>query len=65
MKSYRFKNIIYSSVVFFSAVLSCTAQTALSPQKPVVAITQIVPHPSLNLIRQGIEDELAGAKDRL
>lgn len=60
MKSYRFKNIIQRSVILVSVAISCAAGTNSSPgKKPLVAITQIVPHPSLNLIRNGIEDELA------
>ena len=64
MKSYRLKNIICNSVViiatfFGTMVLPCAANKLASPQKPVVvAITQIVPHPSLDLIRKGIKDEL-------
>lgn len=63
MKSYRFKNIIHCGFILASVALSCVAGTASSlTKKPLVAITQIVPHPSLNLIRQGIEDELAMQK---
>lgn len=63
MKNHPLKNIIYSSVVFLSVVLSCAADTAPPPPKPVtVAITQIVPHPSLDLIQKGIKDELANQK---
>jgi putative ABC transport system substrate-binding protein len=61
MKSHRFKNIIYSSVACFSMLMAygqvACGQSA-SAAKVVVAITQIVPHPSLDLIRKGIEDEL-------
>jgi putative ABC transport system substrate-binding protein len=63
MKSYRLKNIICNSVVivatfFGNMASSCAASKPVPPQKPVVAITQIVPHPSLDLIRKGIQDEL-------
>ncbi|MCE3231231.1 MAG: hypothetical protein K0R52_1159 [Alphaproteobacteria bacterium] len=62
MKSHRLKSFIYCSVSFFSMVLACAAEMTPSSQKPVVAITQIVPHPSLDLIRKGIEDELKAQK---
>jgi putative ABC transport system substrate-binding protein len=57
------QNFIYCSVSFFGMILACVAEMAPSSQKPVVvAITQIVPHPSLDLIRKGIEDELKEQK---
>jgi len=61
MKSLNLKKIVYISVLSFSMAL---ASLAASPSKnPVtVAITQIVPHPSLDLIRKGIEDELKEQK---
>lgn len=71
MKNYQFKNLVSSSVVFFSMVMACAADAPPPSQLPeqfhaqfpvVVAITQIVPHPSLDLIRQGIEDELRDQK---
>lgn len=65
MKSYRLKNIIYSSLVcvstFFSGLVLPSVADSLSPpqKRVIVAITQIVPHPSLDLIRKGIIDELS------
>jgi putative tryptophan/tyrosine transport system substrate-binding protein len=65
MKSYRLKNIIYSSLAIIISALACFAKAATTStsisntQTPtIVAITQIVPHPSLDLIRKGIQDEL-------
>ena len=67
MKRHRLKNFVYLSVIVASLGLPilgflCAGEAIASPQKPVVAITQIVPHPSLDLIRKGIEDELAEQK---
>ncbi len=62
MKSNRLKKFVLIHVVFFSMVLACVAGVAVSDSHFVVAMTQIVPHPSLDLIRQGIEDELATQK---
>ncbi|MGV8949094.1 MAG: ABC transporter substrate-binding protein [Candidatus Paracaedibacter sp.] len=61
MKSLNLKKIIYIGLVSFSmALTSLGASPVKSPA--VVAITQIVPHPSLDLIRKGIEDELKDQK---
>ena len=63
MKSYRFKNIIQFGFILASVALSyAVGKDSFSAKKSLVAITQIVPHPSLNLIRKGIEDELAMQK---
>lgn len=61
MKSLNLKKIVYISVLSFSMALASLAASSL--KAPVtVAITQIVPHPSLDLIRKGIEDELKEQK---
>lgn len=58
MKNRRLKNLIQISVF-----LLCSLSPVLSvSQKVNVAITQIVPHPSLDLIRKGIEDELVAQR---
>ena len=45
------------------APLYAAQQASLPSQpRPVVAVTQIAPHPSLDLIRKGIEDELKDQK---
>jgi putative ABC transport system substrate-binding protein len=69
MKNRSLKILISCGVVFFNMILSCGADTLSSGQSngvaaasQVVAITQIAPHPSLDLIRKGIEDELAEQK---
>lgn len=61
MKSLNLKKIVYCSVVSFGMVLASLADS-LSQNQITVAITQIVPHPSLDLIRKGIEDELKEQK---
>lgn len=61
MKSYQIKNFIYSSTIILSGLLACYAEAPATP-KTTVAITQIVPHPSLDLIRKGIQDELSDQK---
>ncbi|MDO4643229.1 MAG: ABC transporter substrate-binding protein [Cardiobacteriaceae bacterium] len=43
------------------AAIFCATIAAHAADKPLVAITQIVSHPSLNLIKDGIIDELADA----
>jgi ABC-type uncharacterized transport system substrate-binding protein len=61
MKSLNLKKIIYVALVSFTMAL--TSLRASSIKSPfMVAITQIVPHPSLDLIRKGIEDELKEQK---
>ncbi|HXF90301.1 MAG TPA: ABC transporter substrate-binding protein, partial [Candidatus Nitrosotenuis sp.] len=50
---------ILKSILGVVSFLLCQNVGATSPYK-VVAITQIAPHPSLDQIRQGIEDELRG-----
>jgi len=57
MKSLNLKKIVYVSVVSLGLALASLAANPTKNQARV-AITQIVPHPSLNLIRKGIEDEL-------
>ncbi|MBM3468499.1 MAG: ABC transporter substrate-binding protein [Alphaproteobacteria bacterium] len=57
MKSRRFKSFIYIISILVGLVVNSFA-TASPPPRFVVAITQIVPHPSLDLIRKGIEEEL-------
>lgn len=55
---------IHSSLAVFLSLFLGVADISASqnPKKPVVAITQIIPHPSLDLIRKGIEDELREQK---
>jgi putative tryptophan/tyrosine transport system substrate-binding protein len=68
MKNHRSSNIIYTSTIIIAvaAVIGIgiysklTAKSKLS--RPVVAITQIVSHPSLDQFRKGIEDELKEQK---
>jgi putative ABC transport system substrate-binding protein len=61
MKSLNLKKIVYVALVSFTMAL--TSLRASSIKSPfMVAITQIVPHPSLDLIRKGIEDELKEQK---
>src|SRR5271166_3190045 len=68
MESHRSKNIIYIStivIVIAAAILaSVLSKIASQPKlaRPVVAITQIVSHPSLDQFRKGIEDELKEQK---
>jgi putative ABC transport system substrate-binding protein len=57
MKNLNFKKIIYCGVVSVGMILSSFAASS-DTKRFTVAITQIVPHPSLDLIRKGIEDEL-------
>lgn len=60
MKNRCIKKFIQISTVFLGVVL---AHSRLEAKDPVrIAITQIVPHSSLDLIRKGIEDELADQK---
>ncbi len=61
MKSLNLKKFVYVGIVLLGMVL---ASLMLNPVKNqvTVAITQIVPHPSLDLIRKGIEDELKEQK---
>lgn len=61
MKKYFLKNIISLSIAFSTVLIPCFSDQAPS-SRPLVAITQIAPHPSLDLIRKGIEDELADQK---
>ena len=61
MKSLNLKKIIYVGLVSFSMVLASLAASS-TKTSVTVAITQIVPHPSLDLIRKGIEDELKEQK---
>jgi len=69
MKNRSLKTLVSCSFVFFNMIRACCADTPLSGQSnsvaavpQVVAITQIAPHPSLDLIRKGIEDELTEQK---
>lgn len=60
MKNRCIKKFIQISTVFLGVVL---AHSRLEAKDPVrIAITQIVPHCSLDLIRKGIEDELVDQK---
>ncbi len=61
MKSLNLKKIVYVGFVSFSMVLASLGASS-AKNTAVVAITQIVPHPSLDLIRKGIEDELKEQK---
>ena len=45
----------------FCTTLFCAFMPAGAATKPLVALTQIVQHPSLDAIRQGIVDELAAS----
>ena len=47
------------SIIIFYCLKNPIVQDKNTPNKPIVAITQIAPHPSLDAIRQGILDELA------
>jgi putative ABC transport system substrate-binding protein len=68
MKNYRSNNIIYTSAIVIAVAMvigvgiysQLTAESKLS--RPVVAITQIVSHPSLDQFRKGVEDELKEQK---
>lgn len=57
MKSLNLKKIVYCGVVLFSMAL-VSFLAGQTKNQVTVAITQIVPHPSLDLIRKGVEDEL-------
>lgn len=61
MKSLNLKKFVYVGIVSFSMVFASLAES-LPKNQVTVAITQIVPHPSLDLIRKGIEDELKEQK---
>lgn len=57
-----FRKILFFFVLVSIVIFYCLKNPALqdkNTQKPIVAITQIAPHPSLDAIRQGIVDELA------
>jgi len=62
MESRYLKNIISHSIVGVGVFLASLTVAKASYTETIVAITQIVPHPSLDLIRKGIEDELAAQK---
>lgn len=47
------------SIIIFYCLKNPIVQDKNTLNKPIVAITQIAPHPSLDAIRQGILDELA------
>jgi putative ABC transport system substrate-binding protein len=47
------------SIIIFYCLKNPIVQDKNTSNKPIVAITQIAPHPSLDAIRQGILDELA------
>jgi len=55
-----FKKILLF-ITIISAVVSYFYFSQAKVEGKVVAITQIAPHPSLDLIRKGIEDEIANA----
>lgn len=61
MKSLNLKKFVYCSFVSFGMV-SASLGIGSPKNQVTVAITQIVPHPSLDLIRKGIEDELKEQK---
>lgn len=61
---YHFKPLPVNVALIAVSLFNNICHASPVPQKPcpVVAITQIAPHPSLNHIRQGIEDELKDQK---
>ena len=57
MRKHRLKSLL-CSIIIFSAIANSALNTCFAAASPLVGITQIVPHPALALIRNGIEDEL-------
>lgn len=55
------KKLLFGFFVFAS-IIAYFISPRIVNYKPIVAITQIAPHPSLDAIRQGILDELADQK---
>jgi putative ABC transport system substrate-binding protein len=68
MKSHVSRNIIYTSAIVVAiaaaSIIGLYPKLTAQPKlfRPVVAITQIVSHPSLDQFRKGIEDELKEQK---
>lgn len=58
-----FRKVLFFFALVFIIIFYCLknpiTQDKDTQNKPIVAITQIAPHPSLDAIRQGILDELA------